>query len=170
MCFIKDIRSQADLISNYVSEYPGMEVYKVVYVKRKFLKKIYKTPFKFHKIKIGKEPCELSNILIGDLIGKVIASGDYYIDEHNTICYLSDGTFVKEKEPKITHNSYIEIDEGIHSFDNKYAALKAVASLDFLKWKCIILKAYIPEGSIYFENKEGEIVSTRLRITNEQIK
>lgn len=75
-----------------------------------------------------------------------------------------------QKEPKITHNSYIEIDEGIHSFGNKCAALKTAASLDFLKGKCIVLKAYIPKGFIYFENKEGEIVSTRLRITNEQIK
>lgn len=167
MCFLKEIKSPEDLIPKYVSERPGIEVYKVVKLERKFLKKVYKTPFTFHKIKIGKEPYELSHILMGDFIEQPESC---YVDQSNAICYLWDGTFVKQKEPKIVFGSYITIEEGIHSYSNKYTALDVACSMGFLEGKCVVLKAYIPTGAIYFENWEGEIVSTRLKITNEQVK
>ncbi len=172
MCFLKEIKSPEDLIPKYVSEYPGIEVYKVIKLERKFLKKVYKTPFTFHKIKIGKEPYELSHILMGDFVKStsITPEGCYTDDEPNAICYLWDGTFVKQKEPEIAANSYITIEEGIHSYSNEYAALDVANSMGFLKGECVVLKAYIPTGAIYFENWEGEIVSTRLKITNEQVK
>lgn len=171
MCFLKEIRSPEDLIPRYVSEHPGIEVYKVVKLEKKFLKKIYKTPFTFCKIKIGKEPYELSHILMGDFVEKTITSeGNYIEDEPNAICYLWDGTFVKQREPQITPGSYITIEEGIHSYINEYVALDVARSMDYMEGECIVLKAYIPTGAIYFENWEGEIVSTRLKITNEQVK
>lgn len=75
---------------------------------------------------------------------------------------IPDNGIIKAKESLLNFLTKSNLNgEGVHSYS-------IVVNKDYL-FGTLYVKAYIPKGTLYFENSRGEICSRQLKVTNELV-
>ena len=75
---------------------------------------------------------------------------------------------LKGPERYITRiNRTLSIDEGIHAYATREAALNRFEDTKGMYHRMMVVKCYIPKGSIYFIGDLGDIVANQMIITNQ---
>lgn len=96
--------------------------------------------------------------------GRVVFEAPFHL---SGFTYKPNKVYYQEMEvvKKVTEEGnflYQEISTGLHCLNSSKAATKYLG--DFWSYNLIMVKAVIPEGTKYFINESGEIVTERLKI------